>query len=122
MPEVDQARTPPEPVAVVDAVNHQSRFEHQSVRNHRIVFGIGVLLDAEILLYRSPRVGQEGPLSTDRCTKLLECMVVVRRDRGDLGVADGDLWIERSELQMLLMFVRTVMTARQREDQWVISL
>src|SRR5215217_1073863 len=50
MPEVDHRRTPPEPVAVVDAVDDQPGLEHQRVRDHRVVLGVGVLLDVEVLL------------------------------------------------------------------------
>src|SRR5438552_1186433 len=55
----------PEPVAVVDAVNDKARLEHQSVRDHRVVVGVGVLLDIEVLLDDASRVGQKGPLGAD---------------------------------------------------------
>src|SRR4051812_13089038 len=45
VPEVDGRGAPPEPVAVVDAVDHKSRLEHERVRDHRVVLGVGVLLD-----------------------------------------------------------------------------
>ena len=53
VPKIDDRRTSPEPVAVVDAVNHEARLEHERVRDHRIVLGVSVLLDVEILLNRS---------------------------------------------------------------------
>ena len=49
-------------------------------------------------------------------------MVVVGGDRGDLGVGDGDLRIVRSELQVLLVFLRAVVAPRQCEDQRVVAL
>ena len=45
-----------EPVAHVDLVNYQARLEHDRVRNHRIVIGIGVLGDVEIFLDNTPRI------------------------------------------------------------------
>ena len=36
---------------------------------------------------------------------------------GDLGVRHGNLWIKRSELQMLLVLLRAVVAAGEREDQ-----
>src|SRR5580658_2099657 len=45
VPKIDDRRTPPEPIAVVDAVDHKTGFEHERMRNHRIVFGVGVLLN-----------------------------------------------------------------------------
>jgi hypothetical protein len=63
-----------------------------------------------------------GPLGTDRRAELLAGVVVVSRDRGDLGVGDGDLRIERSQLQVLLVLLGAIVAAREREDQRVIAL
>jgi len=52
VPKIDDRWTAPEPVTVVDAVNDEARLEHQRVRNHRIMLGVGVLLDVEIFLNR----------------------------------------------------------------------
>ena len=54
--EIFDRRPAPEPVAVVDAVDDKARLEHERVRDHRIVLGIGVLLDVEVLLDRPLRV------------------------------------------------------------------
>src|SRR5256885_13111424 len=48
--------------------------------------------------------------------------MVVGRDRGDPGVRHGDLRVERGELQMLLVLLRAVVAAREREDQRVVAL
>src|SRR5947209_10651455 len=69
VPEVDDRWTTPEPVAVVDAVDHETRLENERVRNHRVVFGIGVLLDVEILLNGSTGIRKKGPLGSDRRSK-----------------------------------------------------
>ena len=86
------------------------------------MLGVGVLLDVEVLLDPALRVGEEGPLRADRRAELLVRVVVVRRDRGDLRVGDGDLRIERGELQMLLVLLRALVAAREREDQRVVAL
>jgi hypothetical protein len=78
------------------------------VRDHRVVVGIRVLLDLEVLLNDALRVREEGPLGADRVAKLLERVMVVGRDRGDPGVGDGDLRIERGELEVLLVLLRAV--------------
>ena len=122
MPEVDDGRPPPEPIAVIDAVNDESRFEHQSVRNHRIMFGVGVLRDIEILLNYSAGVGEERPLRADRCSELLDCVVVIGGDGHYLGVSDSDLGIKGSKIQMLLVLFRAVMAARERQYERVIAL
>ena len=51
VPQFADRRPAPEPVSVVDAVNDQSRLEYQRVRDHRVVLGVGVLLDVKILLH-----------------------------------------------------------------------
>src|SRR5580704_13965214 len=65
VPKIDDRWTPPEPVAVIDAVNHKARLEHERMRDHRIVLGGGVLLDVEILLNGSIGVRKECPLGSD---------------------------------------------------------
>ena len=54
-----------EPVAIVDPVDHEAGLQHDHVRDHRIVEGIGVLGDVEIFLDDAPRIGEEGPVCTD---------------------------------------------------------
>src|SRR3954471_24207490 len=71
-PEIGDRRTAPEPVPVVDAVNHEAGSEDQRVRDHRVVFRVRVLLYVEILLYPSLRVGQKGPLRAYGRAELLK--------------------------------------------------
>src|SRR5215471_3042520 len=103
MPEIDDGRATPKPVTVVDGVDDEPRLEHERVRDHRVVLGIGVLFDVEIFLDRSLRVGQEGPWGADGCAELLERMVGVGRDRDDARVRYCDLRVEGGELEMLLV-------------------
>src|SRR5271168_550159 len=49
-------------------------------------------------------------------------MVVVGADRDDLRVRDGDLRIERGELQVLLVLFWAVVAAREGEDQRILTL
>src|SRR5215204_3243060 len=92
VPDVDERRAAPEPVAVVDAVDDEPGLERERVRDHRVVLGVGVLLDVEVLLDDALRVGEEG-LGADRRAELLQRVMLVGRDRDDLGVGDGDLRI-----------------------------
>src|SRR3954454_11370856 len=71
VPQVDYRGAPPEPVAVVDAVDDEPGLEHQRVRDHRVVLGVRVLLDVEVLLDDAPGVGEERPLRADRRAQLL---------------------------------------------------
>jgi hypothetical protein len=72
-------------------VDDQPRLEHQRVRDHGVVLGVGVLLNVEVLLDGAAWVGQEGPLSADGGAEFLQGVVVVGGDGGDLGVAHRDL-------------------------------
>jgi hypothetical protein len=49
-------------------------------------------------------------------------LVVIGGDRCNLRVCHGDLWVKRGKLQMLLVFFRAVMAARERQDEGVITL
>ena len=50
-------RSAKEPVAVVDLEYNETRFEDDNMRDHRIVLGVRVLGDVEILLNLAPRIG-----------------------------------------------------------------
>src|SRR5580704_8677198 len=114
-PQFWERRASPKPVAVVEGVDHESRLEHQRVRNHRVVVRVGVLLNVEVLLNDSVRVREKRPLRTHRRTKFLNRVVLVGGDRSDLRVRNRDLRVIRGKLQMLLMLLRAIMAPRQRE-------
>ena len=67
----------------------------------------------------SDRNGHWAP--TDARNSWLRVMVV-GRDRGDLGVGDGDLRVERRELEVLLVLLGAVVAAGERQDQRVVAL
>jgi len=50
-------RSAKKPVAVVDLEYNETRFEDDDMRDHRIVLGVGVFGDVEILLNFSSRIG-----------------------------------------------------------------
>src|SRR5271170_3925141 len=122
VPEVGDGRPAPEPIAVIDAVDDESWLEHERVRDHRIIFRVGVFGDVEVLLNDSVGVGEEGPLGAHRCAELLQRVVVIGGDGGNLGVCHSNLRIERGKLQMLLVFFRAVVAARERQYQRIIAL
>src|SRR3954452_21646618 len=122
VPEVDDRGAAPEPVAVVDAVDDEPGLEHERVRDHRVVLGVGVLLDVEVLLDDALGVREEWPLGADRGAELLQRVMLVGADRDDLGVGDGDLRIVGGELVVLLVLLGAVVAAREREDQGIVAL
>ena len=103
-------------------MDDESRLEHECVRNHRIVLRVGIFRDVEVLLNGSAGVGEEGPLGAHRRAELLESVVVVGGDRGNLGVCHSNLRIKCGKIQVLLVFLRAVVAARKRQDQGIIAL
>jgi hypothetical protein len=55
VPKIDDRWPIREPVPVVNAVDHEPRLEHERMRDHRVMFGVGVLLDIKVPLDRSHR-------------------------------------------------------------------
>jgi hypothetical protein len=47
---------------------------------------------------------------------------VVRRDRHDAGVGDGELGLQRRELEVLLLVLRAVVPASEHQDERVVAL
>jgi hypothetical protein len=92
------------------------------VRYHRIVLGVGIFLDRELLLYASLGIGKESPFGANRGAEFLQGVMVVRGDSNDPGVSDRDLRIKRREFQVLLVFLGAVVTSRQRENQRILAL
>ena len=122
VPEVDEGRTSPVPVAVVDPVDDEPGLQHQRVRDHRVVVGVRVLLDVEVLLHGPLRVLEERPLGAERGAELLEGVVLVGRDRRDLRVGDGDFRIARDQFEVLHVLLRAVVAAGERQDHRVLAL
>src|SRR5258708_704480 len=82
----------------------------------------GVLCDVKDLRNRSFGDGKKGPLGAHGSAKLLESVVVIGGDRGDLGVCHSDLRIKRGKIQMLLVLFGAVVAARKCQDQGIIAL
>src|SRR2546429_3631282 len=57
LPKLFNGRSAKKPVAVVDLEYNETRFEDDDMWDHRIVLGIRVLGDVEILLSLSTRIG-----------------------------------------------------------------
>src|ERR1700730_1773817 len=57
LPKLFDGRSAKKPVAVIDLEYNQPWFEDDDIRDHRIVLGVRVLCDVEILLNLSTRIG-----------------------------------------------------------------
>src|SRR3954470_5863236 len=63
----------------------------------------------------------EGPHRADRVAELLQRVVLGGGDRGDPGVGHVDLRVVRREIEVLLVLLRAVVAAREREDQRIVA-
>ena len=85
LPKLFDGRSAKKPVAVVNLENDETGFEDDDMRDHRIVLGVRVLGDVEILLNLSSRIGQKGPMSADTravsfVASMLSVLMVTRRE------------------------------------------
>ena len=69
-----------------------------------------------------PGSARNGPPRADRSAELLQLVALVGGDRDDLRVGHRDLRLERRQLEVLLVLLRAVVAAGQREDQRVAAL
>src|SRR3979411_2233039 len=77
LPKLFDGRSAKKPIAVVDLEYNETRFEDDDMGDHRIVFGVRVLGDVEILLNLASRIGQKGPMSADAGAVLIRRKHVV---------------------------------------------
>src|ERR1700731_2247068 len=57
LPKLFDGRSAKKPVAVIDLEYNQTWFEDDDIRNHRIVLGVRVFGDVEVLLNLASRIG-----------------------------------------------------------------
>src|SRR5216683_6450591 len=57
LPKLFDGRSAEKPVAVIDLEDNETRFEDDDMRDHRIVLGVRVLGDVEVLLNLASRIG-----------------------------------------------------------------
>src|SRR3984893_6393475 len=57
LPKLFDGRSPKKPVAIIDFEYNETRFEDDDMRDHRIVLGVRVLGDVEVLLNLASRIG-----------------------------------------------------------------
>src|ERR1700732_5391415 len=62
VPKLFDGRSTKKPVAVVDLEYNEARLEDNDMRDHRIVLGVRILGDVEILLNLASRIGKKGQM------------------------------------------------------------
>ena len=110
------------PVAVVDLVNDETRFENNHIRDHRIVDGIGVFDDVEVFLNDPSRIGEEGPVGADSGAKLVRLIDVVGADGDQLAIANLDLTVELNQPLRLAAVLGSITAAAQHQNHRIVAL
>jgi hypothetical protein len=110
------------PVAVVDLVNDEAGLENDDVRDHRIVVGVSVFGDVEVLLDVAGRVGEEGPVSADAGAVLICDCDVVSADGDEPAVADFHFAVELDEVFGLAAVLGAEASAAEDEDHGMLAL
>src|SRR5215213_469188 len=111
-----------EPVAHVDLINDQARFEDNRVGDHGIVERISVLGDVEIFLDFTSRVGEERPVGTDSGAIFIRLSDVVGANRDQPAIADLNLTMKLNKPFMLPAVLGAVPSAAEDENHWMLLL
>src|SRR6266850_307326 len=108
LPKLFEGRSAKKPVTVVDLEYNQRWFEDDDIRDHRIVLGVRVLGDVEILLNFASRIGQKGPMSADAGSVLIRRKHVVGTDSDQARVTDFHLVVKLDQTLGLASLLRAV--------------
>ena len=111
-----------EPVAIVNFIDYQTGLEHNRVRDHRVVFRIGVLSDVEVFLDLACRVGEEGPVRTNSGAKFIRLSNVVGANRDQPAIANLELEMKLKKQFMLSAVLWAVTAAAEHKNHRMLSL
>ena len=90
--------------------------------DHRVIVGIGILRDVEILLHDAILIVQERPMGPHPEAQIIDEDEVIGRDGDEPGEPDRDLVLKGGELAQLLPVLRTIDAAPEHQDHRVIAL
>src|SRR5262245_59815883 len=120
--EIFNRRSAEEPVAHVNLKYDEAGLEDDRVWDHRVVAGVCVLRDIEILLNDAPRVGQKRPVSTDSAAKFIGLSDIVGADRDQPAVSNFHLTMELNETFVLAPIFGTETPAAENENHRMLFL
>jgi hypothetical protein len=120
--EIFNRRPAEEPVAHVNLIYDEAGLEDDRVWDHRIVAGVCVLRDIEILLNDAPRIGQERPVSADSAAKFIGLSDIVGADRDQSAISNFHLTMELNETFVLAPIFGTEAPAAENDNHWILSL
>src|SRR5258708_4394485 len=119
LPKLFDGRPAEKPVAVVDLEYHETGFEDDDMRDHRIVLGVRVLGDVEILLNLASRIGQKRPMSASAGAVLIGRGNVVGADGDYAAVTDLHLAVKLDQTLSVAPILRAVSSPPKHQDHWI---
>src|SRR6202022_2187080 len=119
LPKLFDGRSAKKPVAVVDLEYDETRFEDDDMRVHRIVLGVCVLGNVEVLLNLASRIGQKSPMSASAAAVVIRRKHVVGTDGDEAGVTDLHLAVKLDQTLGLALIPRAVSSAAKHQDHGI---
>src|SRR3982751_791816 len=120
--QIFHGRPTEEPIAHVNFVNDEAWFEHNRVRNHRVVLRIGVLGYIEFPLNDAARIRQKWPMRTDPSPEFISISDIVCADCHQAAVTDFHFTMQLKQSFMLSAIFRAISAAAENHDHWVLRL
>ena len=120
--EIFHSGSAPEPVAVVDLVNHKAGLEDYHVRDHGIIDWIRVFGDIEVLLDHTTCVGEERPVGTHSAAIFIRLSDIVGANRDKPAIGDLELAMEFHESFSLPAILGAEGPAAEDENHRMLSL
>jgi hypothetical protein len=122
LPKLFHCRTAEIPVAVIDLMDDKAGLQHEDVRNHRIVNGIGIFGDVEIFLNDAPGIAEKWPVGADAAAVLIRLGDIVCADGDEPAIADLHLTVELQQAFGVSPIFRAERAAAEDEHHWIIAL
>ena len=110
------------PIAVVDFVDDEAWFQHNHVRDHRIIDGVGIFRDVEVFLHDTAGVGQKRPMRTNSATIFIRLDDGVGGDGDQFAVRDLELAMQRNKSLRLPAILRTISSAAENKNERIVPL
>src|SRR6266853_323773 len=119
LPKLFDGRSAEKPVAVINFEYNQTRFEDDDVWDHRIVLGVRILGDVEVLLNLACRIGQKGPMGSSAAAIVIRRKQVVGTYSDEAGVTDLHLAVKFDQTLGLSLVPRAESSAAKHQDHGI---
>jgi hypothetical protein len=103
-------------------VDDEARLQHQRMRDHHVMLGVGIFRDVEIVLNLPFLVEKKGPVRAKLLTHVVRRVPVVGGDGDKAREADDKLGMKADQLAVMMPILGAEGAARQHEHHRVVAL